>query len=117
MLDRRKFPRLDEKWDVDYRTITSEEFREDPISVLTVNISGGGICFEADEEIAKGTMLALELNSEAFPSPIIALAKAAWCKRERKKEIYEVGAEFWWIGWKDSDAQNTVAEYISKQED
>lgn len=117
MLDRRKFPRLDEKWDIGYRTITSEEFQDDPISALTVNISGGGICFEADEEIPKGTMLALELKSTAFPSPIIALAKASWCKKERKKEKYEVGAEFWWVGWQDTDAQHTVAEYISKQAD
>jgi len=115
MLDRRKFPRLDEKWELDYRTITSEEFKNDPISGLTVNISGGGIRFEADEEIPKGTMLALGLKSPAFPSSIIALAKAVWCKKERKTDKYEVGAEFWWIGWQDSDAQQTVAEYIGKQ--
>ena len=115
MLDRRKFPRLDEQWDVGYRTITSEEFKMDPISGLTVNISGGGICFEADEDIPKGTMLALELKSDAFPSPIIALAKTSWCKQEKRKEKYEIGAEFWWIGWKDSSAQETVAEYIGKQ--
>ncbi len=115
MLDKRRFPRLDEKWELDYRTITSEEFKDDPISGFTVNISGGGICFETEEEMPKGTMLALELKSAAFPSPIIALAKVVWCKKERKKDTYEVGSEFWWVGWKDSDTQQTVAGYISKQ--
>lgn len=115
MLDKRKFPRLDEKWDMDYRTITPEEFKTDPVISLTVNISGGGICFEVDEEISIGTLLALELKSTSFPSPIIALAKTIWRKKKKKEGKYEVGAEFWWIGWKDNDAQRAMAKYISKQ--
>lgn len=81
MLDKRGFPRLGEIWDLDYRTISSREFKKSPYSTYTVNISGGGICFEADEEIPKETMLALELKSKIFPSPIIALAETIWCKK------------------------------------
>lgn len=115
MLDKRKFPRLDEEWNLEYRTITSEEFETTPISSLSVNISGGGICFYAEEEIPKETMLALELKSTAFSSSIIALAKTVWCNKKKMKKRYEVGAEFWWIGWKNNDAQRELAEYISQK--
>lgn len=115
MDDKRKFPRLGEIWNVDYRIITTEEFQKNPIGGLTVNISGGGICFESDEDIPKGAMLALEMKSEIFPSPIIALARTVWCKKEKKKDKFEVGAEFWWTGWKDNTSQQAVSEYISKK--
>lgn len=115
MFDKRKFPRLGEIWELDYRTIKLEQFKKNPLSSFTVNISGGGIRFEADEEIPEGTMLALELKSTIFPTSIIGLAKTIWCKKERKKDKYDVGVEFWWTGWKDNNAQQKVADYISKQ--
>ena len=115
MLDKRGFPRLGEIWELDYRTISPRELKRNPYSTYTVNISGGGICFETDEEIPKGTMLALELKSKIFPSPIICLAEAVWCKKKEKEAKYDVGAEFWWTGWKDSDAQKSLAKYISKK--
>jgi hypothetical protein len=114
-IDKRKFPRLGKIWELDYRIISLEEFKENPLRGLTVNISGGGICFESQNEIPKGTMLALELKSTIFPSSIIALGKTIWCHKESGKDTYEVGAEFWWTGWKDNDAQRAVAEYIGKQ--
>ena len=115
MLEKRKFPRLGELWELDYKTIKVEKFKKNPLSSFTVNISGGGICFEANEEIPEGTMLALELRSVVFPSSIIVLGKTVWCKKEKKKDKYVVGVEFWWTGWKDNDAQQRVSEYISKQ--
>ena len=115
MLDKRKFPRLGKVWNLDYRKISSEEFKEELLRSITVNISGGGICFEAEEEIAEGTILALELQSTVFPSPIIAVGMATWCQKQKNKDKYEVGVEFWWMGWQDLDAQQALAEYISKQ--
>lgn len=115
MSEKRKFPRLGTVWDVNYRMISSEEFSKNSIKSLTVNISGGGICFESEEEIPEGAVLTLELKSSIFPSSIIAIGKSAWCKKEREKDKYEVGIEFWWTGWKDKDAQKAVADYISEQ--
>lgn len=114
MIDKRDFPRLDEVWDVNYRTLTAEEFKTDPISSITMNISGGGICFETDKEIPEGTMLVLELKSPIFSTSIIALAKAVWCRKE-KKDKYNVGAKFWWTGWKDNTVQKKMAKYISEK--
>ncbi len=116
MFEKRKFPRLGETWDLDYKIIRAKEFKMNSIDSLTVNISGGGICFEASEDLPKGTMLALELRSAEFPSPIMALAKSIWC-RERDVDKYEVGAEFWWTGWKNNDSQRNMLEYINKQID
>ncbi len=115
MLDKRGFPRLSEIWDLNYTTISARELKKNPYSTYTMNVSGSGICFEADEEIPKGTMLALELKSKIFPSPIIALAETTWCKKKGEEVKYDVGVEFWWTGWKDSDAQKSLAEYISKK--
>lgn len=115
MINKRNFPRLDEIWDLSYRTVTTEEFKSDPISSITMNISGGGLCFETDEKIPLGTMLVLELKSPIFPTSIIALAKTVWCNKEKKEDKYNLGAKFWWTGWKDDDVQKKVAKYISKK--
>ena len=114
MDEKRKYPRLGTIWDVDYKIITSKEFTKNPLQSFTVNISGGGICFEAKEEIPNGTILTLEMKSPVFPSAIIALAKSVWCKKNPEKDKYEVGVEFWWTGWKDKNVQEAVAEYISQ---
>lgn len=115
MSEARKFPRLDKKWEINYRKISPEEIESNPVSSYTVNISGGGVCFETEEEIPEGTILALELKSEAFPSPVIVLAKAVWCNKKIWREKYKVGLEFWWTGWKDNSAQEEIAEYIRGQ--
>lgn len=115
MKEKRNFPRIGQIWKLDYRKISSEKFNTDLLSSFTVNVSGGGICFEAKEEIPEGTIMALELKSTIFPSHFIALGKVAWCKKEKKKDSYEIGVEFLWTGWKDKDAQKKLAEYILKQ--
>lgn len=111
-MKRRRFPRLKEGWALDYRVMESSQFARDPVSTLAVNISGGGICLEAKEEIEPGSMLAVDLHSPAFDSPILALARVVWCKKKLFADKYEVGAEFWWVGWRDSDAQGKIADYI-----
>lgn len=111
MNDERKFPRLDESWQLTYRILENEKIIKDPLRNFTVNISGGGLSFKAEEELVPKTLLAIELESEEFPSPILVLARVVWCKAIQHE--YEVGAEFWWIGWKDNDAQQTISNYIT----
>ena len=114
-MKRRKFPRLKEGWAVEYRVVDPAQFEHNPVASLAVNISGGGVCLEAREEIANGTMLAVDLHSPAFDSPILALARVVWCKKRLFSDIYEIGAEFWWVGWRDSDAQTQIAQYIRER--
>ena len=58
-----------------------------------------------------GALAALEIRSDDFNAPILALAKVIWCKP--KGDVYEIGAEFWWIGWGDKQAQTTIANYVA----
>jgi hypothetical protein len=111
-MKRRKFPRLKEGWALEYRVVDNVQFEHDPVSSLAVNISGGGVCLESKDQVEPGTMLAIDLHSPAFDSPILALARAVWCKKKLFGDTYEVGAEFWWVGWKDTDAQAKISDYI-----
>jgi len=114
-MKRRKFPRLKEGWVVEYRVVDNLQFERDPVSSLAVNISGGGVCLESKEAVEAGTMMAVDLHSPAFDSPILALARVVWCKKRLFSDLYEVGAEFWWIGWRDSDAQSKISKYIKER--
>jgi hypothetical protein len=111
VFQRRKFPRVGKNYHVSYTTIDREQFTQNPVHSLAVNISGGGLCFEAKEALEKDSLVALEIHADDFRSAILALACVAWCKQ--KGEAYEVGAEFWWIGWRDNEAQTTMANFIA----
>ena len=114
MKDKREYLRLSEIWNLNYKIIALEDIKKSNISSLTVNIGGGGVCFEADEKIPAGAMLVLDLVSKHFPSPIIAIAKSIWCKKAKKKDKFDVGVQFWWTGWKENDSKEAVSEHIIK---
>jgi c-di-GMP-binding flagellar brake protein YcgR len=113
MFWRRRFPRLSKDFQVTYRMVDQEKFDNDPIKSLALNISGGGLCFEAADNLQKGALVALDIRSDDFNSPILALAKVVWCKPHGA--TYQVGAEFWWVGWGDDQAQTTIAHYVTAQ--
>ncbi len=112
MFKRRKFPRVSKEYSVSYSLVDQEQFDRNPVSSLAVNISGGGLCFTSGDPLDKGSMVALDIDADDLHSSILALAKVKWCKVLSDTE-FEIGAEFWWIGWRDNDAQNTVADFIS----
>jgi hypothetical protein len=109
---KRKFPRLDENWKINFRVIEGRADQASPIGSLALNVSGGGICFTSRMEVLPGSMLAIELESTDFEMPILAMAQAIWCKRLRTPDLYDVGCEFWWLGWKDTNTQQALANYI-----
>ena len=111
MFQRRKFPRINKNYDISYKCIDESQFEDNPISSLAVNISGGGICFEAKEKLAKKSVIALEINADNFESSILGLARVKWCKP--RGHAFEIGAEFCWVGWRDNEAQNNIADYIA----
>ena len=80
MFWRRRFPRLSKDFQITYRMVDQEKFDHDPIKSLALNISGGGVCFEATDNLQKGTLVALDIRSDDFNAPILALAKVVWCK-------------------------------------
>ena len=113
MFWRRRFPRLHKDFQITYRMVDQEKFDHDPIKSLAVNISGGGVCFEAADNLQKGALVALDIRADDFNAPILALAKIIWCKPYGTR--YQVGAEFWWVGWGDDQAQTTIANYVAAQ--
>jgi c-di-GMP-binding flagellar brake protein YcgR len=113
MFWRRRFPRLHKDFQITYRMVDQEKFDNDPIRSLALNISGGGICFEATANLQKGALVALDIRSNDFNAPILALAKVIWCKPYAAR--YLVGTEFWWVGWGDDQAQTTIANYVATQ--
>jgi hypothetical protein len=111
VFQRRKFPRIGKHYHLSYTTVDKTQLENNLLSSLVINISGGGLCFEANEALAKDTIVALEITSDDAHPAILALARIAWCKPKGDK--YEVGAEFWWIGWRDNTAQMTIADFIA----
>ncbi len=111
--ERRRYPRLKDCCHIRYKRVEAGTGGRAPLEALTVNISGGGIGFAADEEIAVGTLLAVELGLPGYETPVIALGRVTWCEPSTGGR-HEVGLEFWWIGWGDDGAQKAISAHIRK---
>lgn len=77
------------------------------------NISGGGVCFRSDSDPGVGQMVALSLELPGLPTSILSLGRTVWTKPAGG--AYDVGVEFWWIGWKDEDAQQKIRAFIAEK--
>jgi hypothetical protein len=107
----RRYPRLRESCRIRYKQVESGGIRAEGIDAITVNISGGGICFEATEALEVGSLLAVELSVPDFEAPVVSLGRVAWCEPSASG-AFDVGMEFWWIGWGDEGAQKAISEHI-----
>ncbi len=90
--ERRKFIRLEIYHLAKYR-LASEGDKSLTIASIK-DISGGGACLKVKEDIPKGSVLQLYINSPHFSSPVPCLAKVAWVKKIGKTGKYELGLEF-----------------------
>ena len=116
--ERRKFPRLRECCAIRVKPIAGAMAPRDAaagggVEAMTVNISGGGLCFRSAEPFESGDFLAVEMSIPGFSSPVVAMARAAYC--ERGEGGYDVGVEFWWVGWGDDSAQRAIGDYIKTE--
>ena len=113
--NRRRFPRLRESCNIRVRPLTGAMLPEgvDGVDAMTVNISGGGLCYESPEPVETGGFVAVELSLPEFPSPVLALARTAYGASEGPP--YEIGLEFWWVGWGDDSAQRAIADFIKTE--
>jgi hypothetical protein len=110
--ERRRFPRLRSAVQIRYREVHGDAFPGEQSEGLTVNISGGGVCFSASQPIEPGRIIAVEMNLPDFEAPVVTLGRAAWC--EEAGDAYEIGVEFWWIGWGDPEVQRSIGDYIRR---
>jgi len=109
--DKRKFPRLKDSCVLRFRKVEADTLPEDGVEALTVNISGGGICFSSPNDLEVGALLAIELTLPDFNSAVVSFGRTAWCE-PGGDGTYQVGLEFWWIGWGDDGAQKAITDYI-----
>jgi len=114
--DRRKFVRLNASVDVQYAVLENQSLRKK--KVLSKNISAGGICIIAYEEIPLGTELALTIYFPNESSPILCKGKVVWSRPfqvgEEQKPQFDVGVgiEFFDINEKDkSKIDQSVFKY------
>ncbi len=111
--ERRRFPRLAKACAIRVRPLEGMERTLEGIEAVTVNISGGGLCYASDQPVAVGAFLAVELQMNDLESPVLALARAAYCGASGPP--FEVGLEFWWVGWGDDSAQRAISDLIKTE--
>lgn len=109
--DGRRFPRLRTSCGIRYKPVKADGILGDAAKAFTVNISGGGVCLETDEGLPAGSLLAVELDLPDYDCPIVSLGRVAWCRPDASGK-FEIGLEFWWVGWGDDSAQKTVSDHI-----
>ncbi len=108
--EKRRFPRLRETCGIRVKPIAGAKAPADAFSASTINISGGGLCFRSDAAMERDDCMAVELTFDDRESPLIALARVAFCKPEG--DGHEVGVEFLWVGWGQAAAQEVLAQRI-----
>jgi Tfp pilus assembly protein PilZ len=111
--DHRAFWRVSESCSLDWRAVG-----DDPAFAalsrekgVLRNISGGGVCFRAKKDPGVGAMIALSLELPDQPAPVLSIGRVVWSKP--LADGFEIGLEFWWIGWKDEDAQTRIRNFIA----
>ncbi len=111
--EKRRFPRLRASCAIRVKPIAAAARPDAGIDAVTVNISGGGLCYRAAEPVRAGEFLAIEMSLPEFRSPIVAMGRAVYC--EPRGGQYDVGVEFWWVGWGDDSAQRAIGDYIKTE--
>jgi hypothetical protein len=116
MRERRAYPRVSAACDITWRVIDQGSIDGTAAPAdggFLQNISGGGLCFTTPLPPEKGAMLALKMRLPDLPTPVIALGRAAWV--EEAGAGFDVGVEFWWIGWQDEGVQAEIRSMITHQ--
>lgn len=102
-IERRKAKRFDTSFDVEYRTLT-----QNPIhgTVLSKDISRGGVSFVARTQMKKGTSVELKMNVPGDNLPVFATGTVAWA------DGVQTGVKLNRIS---KDDQARILEYIYKE--
>jgi PilZ domain len=114
MREHRTYPRVSANCEITWRPIderTVTRTAPPAASGYLHNISGGGLCFSSETPPPVGVMLALKMLLPDSPTPVIALGRAQWV--EETSAGYDVGVEFWWVGWQDEGAQAEIRNLIT----
>ena len=98
--ERRKYPRSNEKVAVLYRAAESSslDYPSGVRNSVTRNISGGGMCFEAEVYVPPETIIEIQIDKPIDGGlkatlPIHATAKVVWVKQVETGN-YKLGLQF-----------------------
>ena len=109
MHERRRSPRLSERWQMTYRVMDIQGWRP-PVREETLNISSGGLCFFSSERLPPNTLISFELTSDHHDSSLVGMAQVVWCRPSRNG--FENGAAFCWHEWGGNAAAQLIHEYV-----
>jgi hypothetical protein len=109
--ERRQFPRFNLLVDV---SVTKRASSQREKLLITKNISQGGICIIAYEELKVGDFLDLKIHPPGSKESIKAIGKVIWCREfcigdEQKGRRFDVGVEF--VGLND-DTFKEINKYL-----
>lgn len=113
--DNRSFWRVAESCAMSWRPVGDDPMFEQLSRQKGVmkNISGGGVCFRSPNDPGTGAMLALSLDLPGLPTSVLSLGRVVWTKAVG--DGFDVGVEFWWIGWKDEEVQQKIRGFIAQK--
>lgn len=117
MEERRKFPRIRTELFVRYKTL---RLPDEHSEAQTKDISEGGVCLIAREQIQAGTVLAMEINFPHLSKPIPASGRVIWSRESNLGPSpaghpqFDNGIEFEQISEPD---RQQIAEFVSSEQD
>jgi c-di-GMP-binding flagellar brake protein YcgR len=112
--ERRREPRVGATFPVKYKVLDEQGRARSNVKGSAINISGSGVRFHTDEKLDSGCLISAELRLPKADADVIAVGKVAW-SRPAHEGGFEVGVEFWWMGWRSEDAQQALADYVKSK--
>ena len=112
--ERRRQPRVEASFPVSYKVLDETGKETATVSGRAVNISGSGVRFHTDKQIASGQVVVAEMRLPNTDDDVVAVGRVVW-SRPSELAGFEVGVEFWWMGWRSEDAQRALAEYVKSK--
>lgn len=109
--ERRRSPRAEVTFPVKYRIMDQSGTTQATVSGRAMNVSGSGLRFHTDQPVEIGSTLAAEFQIPASQSEIVAVGRVIW-SRPADEGGFEVGLEFWWLGWRDENAQRALDDFV-----
>ena len=89
--EHRQFPRAPHSCEAKYRL--HGLLTEGWVSITVLNISAGGVRFRTAEQLEPGTMLEVQLQLPADPTPLAIMGRVIW-SRMPASGVAEIGAAF-----------------------
>lgn len=111
--ERRKDDRLPEECRIAYRRIHGGEADSRQQATDTINLSASGLCLRATEALEPDSHLAMELQLDPYPEPLVALGRVVWC--EKDGDQYKVGVCFTWLREADRADLQRIADYLESR--